>query len=90
MKSLLIEEYVRRKEKRTESPGQNDALFSRKSSHGYSSPGRNQFYGRKRYNSNPQDHGGPNQRRSNQPSQMQEVKCFKCQKKMPTLSKTVL
>ena len=32
-KILLIEKYVERKEKQTESPSQNDALFSKKSSH---------------------------------------------------------
>ena len=72
----MIEECV----KRTESPDQNDALFSRKSSHSYSSRGRNQFYGGNRYNNNPRDNGARNQRRSNRPSQMQGVKCFKCQK----------
>ena len=72
----MIEECV----KRTESPDQNDALFSRKSSHSYSSRGRNQFYGGNRYNNNPRDNGAHNQRRSNRPSQMQGVKCFKCQK----------
>ena len=41
VKSLLIKEYAKRKEKQTESPGQNDALFSKTNSHSYSSRGRN-------------------------------------------------
>ena len=47
VKSLLVEEYMKQKEKRsekrTESPGQNDALFSKKSN--YSFRGRNHFRG---------------------------------------------
>ena len=62
VKSLLIEEYMKRKQKQTESPGQNDALFSKKSSHIYSSRGKNQFYDGRRYNNKARD----NPRRSNQ------------------------
>ena len=89
-KSLLIDEYVKQKEKQTESPGQNDALFSRKSNHGYSSHGRNQsFMVAEGYNSNLRDHAGQNQRKSNQPSQMQGVNVSNV-KNLTTLSKTVL
>ena len=79
VKSLLVEEYMKRKEKqtekRTESPGQNDALFSKKSN--YSFRGRNHFRGGRQYGNNTRDGGAQNPRR---PNQMRGIKCFKCEK----------
>jgi hypothetical protein len=79
VKNLLVEEYMKRKEKqtekRTESPGQNDALFSKKSN--YSFRGRNHFRGGRQYGNNTRDGGAQNPRR---PNQMRGIKCFKCEK----------
>ncbi|CAB3988288.1 retrovirus-related pol poly from transposon tnt 1-94 [Paramuricea clavata] len=76
VKSLLVEEYMKRKEKQTESPGQNDALFSRKSN--YSFRGRNhQFRGGRQCGNHTRDSGVHNQRR---PNQMRGIKWFKCEK----------
>lgn len=75
VKSLLVEEYMKRKDKKTKFPDQQDALFSKKSN--YSFQGKNQSRGSRHHSTMTRDGGEQYQRRSNQ---MRGIKCFKCER----------